>query len=229
VIKRQRFFLALLLAGAGVCFLARAVPLAQTPHRSVFVSPAETGQFVSIGQAIRRDPFAGAPGPDVSSTLSELTVPDPNDDSEAPRETAAPHSDYALKATIVGATPVAYITAGSIVRIVRIGDTLGERRIVEIDALGLTLSDASRLTLGSTRIPSISPVPRGALRRARSMPKASSSPEARTDSVLATPMNIATVGPLPTVKPGAYPFGARPTSDPAAPTAFPYPYPYPPR
>jgi hypothetical protein len=229
VIAQQRFFLGLLLAGIGACSLGLAAPPSHVPSQPARdVVTDRPRRFVSIEQAIRRDPFAGAPQPVASPSSTEADVPDIEGDS-APGDQ---RPEYTLKATIVGAVPVAYVAAGSLLRLLRVGDDLDDRRVVSIDARGLALSDGSRLDLPAAYAPTAPPHARGAARRVPATPRARRTPDAgdvSTESGRATPVTLATAGPLPTVKAGAYPIGVRPTSDPAAPTAFPYPYPYPPR
>ena len=50
----------------------------------------------------------------------------------------------AVRATIVGPNPVAYVENGTVMDIVRVGDTLGEQRIVRIDLRGITFGDGSQ-------------------------------------------------------------------------------------
>ncbi len=199
--------------------------------------------LISLRDLIRRDPFGAKPVP-VSSlapaaALGGLDAVPPGlvvpDIAAAPDESASssPRA-LRLKATIVGHPPVAYVDDGATMTVVRIGDTLGGRRIVRIDLDAITFADGARLTL-EERAATTPPVPpvrhahRAVARRAAgsaSSAAATSSPSAPIPSVAPASPAFPTPGVLPTIKPGPFPVGSRPTSDPAAPTAYPYPYPY---
>jgi hypothetical protein len=134
-----------------------------------------------------------------------------------------------VKATIIGRSPVAYVADGQTMHVVGPGDSLGARRVVAIDATGIVLDDGTRLELtGGYSAPSGAPVK--ALKRPLGdrRPPTISVPAAAATAVQ-TSEPPTTPAPLPTIRRGAFPVGTSPTSDPGAPTAFPYPYPYPPK
>jgi hypothetical protein len=127
-----------------------------------------------------------------------------------------------LKATIAGTSPVAYVEAANAMTIVRPGDVVSGLRVRLIDLRGVEFDDGTRLDLPDRASPTIAPQP--APPHAGSTPL--SLPSAEASDTPAPAAGYPSPGPLPTPKPGAYPLGSRPTSDPAAPTALPYPYPY---
>ncbi len=199
---------------------------------------AAARHYLAIDRLIRRDPFAAAPR--TKSTKTDVTSRDampPTDIEDVPVDPPAVTPEINVKATIVGSSPVAYVAIGNRLEIVRLGDRLGTHRIVEIDAMGLRFDDGSRFELVAHTASNASP-PR---QRTRVMLRLPSRRSARTPPAdlprpvspqpaqpIATPQPSAqTAGALPTIKAGAFPLGSRPTSDPNAPTAFPYPYPYP--
>jgi hypothetical protein len=180
---------------------------------------------------IQRDPFDGAPRPVVTSSVPigkdvlDLAL---LDDEDAREGTPAPAA-LLVKATIVGSSPVAYVADGPTMHVVTTGDYLAGRRVSEIDATGILLDDGTRLELsGSYAAPTgrqVKPLKRG-LREQPSSATPIVVPSASVSTFLQT---APTPGPLPTIKRGAFPVGAAPTSDASAPTAFPYPYPYSPK
>jgi hypothetical protein len=195
--------------------------------------------YEPLERVIKRDPFVGAPSrphanppPDASfdadgSALDFVAF-------DAPPDPPPIEGNLILKATIVGEEPVAYLASGSTMRIVRVGDLIGERQVVAIDARGVRLSGGMRLELESSSAPRISPSPRlraRALRQPDATRKAPAPSSSASLPPAASPTTLipATPAPLPTIRFGAYPLGSRPTPDPGAPTAFPYPYPYPPK
>jgi hypothetical protein len=208
-----------------------------TPSRAVRdpivrrVQPSE----VAIDALVRRDPFAGAPRTErrVSPLPAEPLVvggPPPADapDDDVAFATSAPSMLISVKATIIGRIPVAYLAVGSTMRIVGLGDPLGSRRIAAIDATGVTLDDGTRFGLVAAAAPA---AVRTATPKHLRRPHPASSGSATTPNPQAAAASEApaTPGPLPTVSLHAYPIGSRPTSDPSAPTAFPYPFPYSPK
>ena len=178
---------------------------------------------------IRRDPFEGAPLPGSPSPEPEQ-LPDAVllDDESEPAAAPTPGETTLLKATIVGHFPVAYVAEGHSMHVVTVGGLVGARRVIEIDATGVVLDDGSRLDLSNDNaVPTPLPLQNRWRRVERRPAAAVASEPAPTPTALAT-VSI-TPGPLPTIKSGAYPVGAPPSSDPAAPTAFPYPFPYAPK
>jgi hypothetical protein len=207
--------------------------------RTPGVAPPPAARLVSIADVIRRDPFAATPSPGAGSQDAPglggqpalvasvpippgLTVPDIAAAAQAPAE--APRT-YVIKATIVGSSTVAYVDDGTSLRIVRVGDSLGGRSVMLIDIRGITFTDGSRLTLPEHHAESQSSPQNGAPRRMSGRPTTQSRAPQMTITAEPVPsQSPPTPGPLPTVKPGAFPLGSAPTSDPSAPTAFPYPY-----
>jgi hypothetical protein len=230
----------------------RIVAMTMTPAPSV---PRVASQIV-------RDPFAGSPqaAPDRSAANASSAAPQPeppavaNDAGDAngsvpniagagvpPGASATEPMTLTVRATIVGRTSVAYVANGSAMDIVRVGDSLGDRRIVKIDLEGITFNDGSRLDLAAGYNATPAPIRRSGqaiampleqLRRlfARTYGATASTPSApEPASAPATPpaQNV-TPAPLPTVNAAGVAPGTNPTPDLADPTAYPYPYPYPP-
>jgi hypothetical protein len=152
-----------------------------------------------------------------------------------------------LKATIAGPDPVAYVSDGNAMLVVRGGDAIDGKRVRSVDLRGLTFDDGTRLELPerAAAAPSAGarsggraerrerrskPHPAGGSSHERSSPATAPASTAgpAAPAAFESPPAEPTPGGLPTIKPGPYPAGGRPTSDPAAPTAMPYPYPYPP-
>jgi len=193
--------------------------------------------FHSVVAAIRRDPFAGAPShPHPAPSPTHGLSLDEFSDFVAlagSSEPAPPETEFVLKATIVGAAPVAYLASGMTMRIVRVGDMVGGRKVESIDARGIQLSGSMRLELATSATPRLTSAPRRASRSpfsaARVRDFAASSTSAPSAPSFPGSAPPTTPGPPPTIRPGAYPLGSRPSSDPSAPTALPYPYPYPPK
>jgi len=157
-----------------------------------------------------------------------------------------------VRATIVGANPVAYVEQGTAMDIVRVGDVLGNERVETIDLRGLSFASGARLDLPQGYQAPPRPVRQGApsfalpfdlLRRLvapRSPQSTTASPLAQAPSPFPLPRTAppfpnstpgdASPSRLPTVDTRGLTVGTNPTADPNAPTPFPYPYPYaPPR
>ena len=210
----------------------------------------------NVATIIARDPFAGGATP--SATLPETVVVQSVPPAEPPPRpiadtggdvvpnigeagTATSPSVLAVRATIVGANAVAYVENGSVMDIVRVGDSLGDERVAKIDLRGIAFADGTRLDLpdGYADTPAPSrPTPSAITLRLRDLrrllsalrPAATTAPEAPPSPVApsAAP-SYPTPAPLATVNAHGIPVGVNPTSDPNAPTPYPYPYPYAPR
>jgi hypothetical protein len=211
--------------------------------------PAVAGQ-------IHRDPFAGAPNvpapADPGAPSAEPLPTDRGDVGGAVPNIAGAPADLAMnpagggtemtlvvRATIVGKHSVAYVANGSEMDIVRVGDSLGDRRIAAIDLEGIAFTDGSRLDLVASyeATPAPPPVRTNAidlridqLRKlfARTSP-GSAAQVAPTQPPIEAPQTEAPVTPAPlrtTDTTGLAP-GSNPTPDLSDPTAYPYPYPYP--
>ena len=224
-------------ASYGLAFLSQASALRAQPAPSSLRLPAQAEpRTVIVANSIRRDPFAPTPAPrhfeqrardespaeegaGFAPVPPGLSVPSIDGVAET---VAGPPRTLSLKATIAGVAPVAYIEAANAMTIVRPGDVVSGLRVRLIDLRGVEFDDGTRLDLPDRANPTTAPQ--------RSPPHARSTPLTPPSAeVSATPAPLAAFpspGPLPTPKSGAYPLGSRPTSDPAAPTAFPYPYPY---
>jgi len=234
------------LAGAAYAAAALSSRERLDAESAFFRTPAEpwtsAARLVSVADVIRRDPFAATPAPNASTSGLQDTVPAPAalaeavpippvltvpDIAAATQNVAdAPHT-YVLKATIVGRSSVAYVDDGTSLRVVRAGDVLGGRYVRAIDLRGITFADGSRLSLPERyQVPAEIGRHPGVGRRdaLRANARASALPGATPAAAPLASAPPATPGPLPTIKPGAFPLGTAPTSDPAAPTAFPYPY-----
>jgi hypothetical protein len=184
-----------------------------------------------LAELIRRDPFDGAPRPvaaAIPSSISELPDFTFGADDEERTATPAP-SVLQLRATIVGASPVAYVVDGQTMHVVAPGDHLGSRRVTEIDATGVVFDDGTRLELSGNSGPVAKPTTARGLRPSRTTRETTASYPVATTAPTARAEPVPTPAPLPTIKPGAFPLGSSPTSDPNAPTPFPYPYAYPPK
>ena len=200
---------------------------------------------------IRRDPFEGGPATaperhDAFSpeTTAAVSVPDIDPAAAGPVDPAAPGMPVsaqpadavAVRATIVGPRPVAYVEVGDDVRIVRVGDLCAGRRIAAIDLAGVAFTDGTRLSLPGTYL--ATPEPRRAphthvdpvfaeiakLRaivsghRDKGTPASATAPARRAED--------STPSPQRTVDARGLPAGVNPTPDFVDPTARPYPYPY---
>jgi hypothetical protein len=200
------------------------------PNPPLREKPA-TRSYVSVEAAIKRDPFSEAPRqPEaIPSPGHELDLTALSDFIARDARPDPPQLDaeLVLKATILGDAPVAYLTNGSAMRIVRVGDNVGGRKVEAIKARSIVLAGGMRLELLSASASPSMPMPRRFVRGRIPRPTPSSPQPRSTASAL--PMPPPTPAPAPTIRFGAYPLGSRPTSDPSAPTAFPYPYPYSPK
>jgi len=193
------------------------------------------------GTTVVRDPFARSSTPPAARPGYRRRP------AESPTESFAPHIDVAaarataaaaavLRATIAGPRPVAYVEDGGAMDIVRVGDTLGNRRVVKIDLAGLTLADGSRLVLqdGSATAPAAPNLAARLVTLRFEDLRRMLAPRRALRSKDATPIGAAvapaatypTPGPLRTADTRGIPVGVNPTSDPNAPTPYPYPYPY---
>ena len=222
------------------------------PNVRAFTLP-RTPLWPNVAAAILRDPFAGAPGraaPSIGSAPPSamtqeragnvpagVVVPNIGEVADAD----PPAMQLAVRATIVGPNPVAYVENGTVMDIVRVGDTLGDQRIVRIDLRGITFGDGSQLVLPDAY--AATPPPARAVESAITLrladlrrllaPRQAQVAAATPAAPPPTPTPSAsypTPGPLPTVNTQGIPVGVNPTFDPTAPTPYPYPYPYaPPR
>ena len=218
----------------ALAFLGNGTALrAQPAPSSLRISAGVARAAVAIAPSIRRDPFAatpaphavlanaGAPASDIEGAAFAaippgLTVPAIETLAGVP---SGPPRTLVLRATIAGASPVAYVEDGAAISILRPGDAIDGLRIRAIDLHGVEFDDGTRLELPERSAAPVAP----RARRAAASP--SPAPAAAVAAPTAEPSALASVptpGPLPTPKGGAYPAGSRPTSDPAAPTAFPY-------
>ena len=237
-------------AGLGEPLDAQALDKPATYAPRVFA----TKPFPRIASLVLRDPFATASrrvrpaagrvdvarsaiGPGQLSPSADTLVPDIVPDAQA----AAPVA--AVRATIAGANPVAYVANGQAMDIVRVGDSLGSRRVVAIDLHGLSLDDGTRLDLPQVFLASPHDSgQRGATFRLEDLRRliaplirAQSQPQDRARASVPAPQSTErvdpetvypTAGPLPTVDARGLPVGVNPTPDPVDPTPFPDPYPY---
>ena len=168
-------------------------------------------------------------------------VPNIGADPNVASDATGPTLTLMLRATIIGRNPVAYVENGTMMDIVRVGDSLGDRRVAKIDLRGIAFTDGSRLDLPDTYIST--PAPRrptatqqrgltlNDLRRLLIPPQPSATQGSSEGAPLPAPTGTyPTPGPLPTVNTQGLPVGVNPTPNPYNPTPYPYPYPYaPPR
>ncbi len=213
----------------------------------------------NVAAAVVRDPFAGSPDDRSAAAGSPDGVPPtaianagPSDvvvpNIAATSAAAQPLVRLVVRATIVGGNPVAYVEQGTSMQIVRVGDVLGNERVVTIDLRGVSFASGARLDLPETYQapprPERQSAPRFALpfdllRRLVAphpaqaaataspiIPTAAPSPNSTPGSASASP----SPSRLPMADTRGLTVGTNPTADPNAPTPFPYPYPYaPPR
>jgi hypothetical protein len=213
-----------------------------------------------VANAIVRDPFAGAPQtgagqappPSVDlpaaalggapSAKTDATVPNIAGGAADTTVADASAAQLAVRATIVGRNSVAYVANGTEMDIVRVGDSLGDRRVAAIDLDGIAFTDGSRLDLSGGYTATPKPVDRGTrmlqipldelrtLFAAHAAQTASTAPPATLASSPspsdASPA-IVTPGPLRTADSRGLAPGVTPTPNTVDPTAAPYPYPYP--
>jgi hypothetical protein len=231
------------------------------PYSSAISTPHFEAERPVTAQ-ILRDPFAGAPthGPDAAPSDPRAGSSGERAPAPAPQAVAASPGDLdvpnigdaggaeapvalAVRATIVGTNPVAYVENGTAMDIVRIGDTLGEERVVNIDLRGLTFADGTRLDLPDSfnATPPPAPIALSLADRIAELRKlivhlkaqpASAQPvpaaSAQPSSLAASPA-YPSPAPLETVDPHGIPAGTNPTPDANGPTPYPYPFPYAPR
>ncbi len=240
------------------------------PGRPATFTIVEAGPAPRVADVIRRDPFAGKPrtdarqqsaattdgttaavgkaAPDAATAIAsggapgDLAVPNIGDEPGTVAQPPTAMLTLALRATIVGPNPVAYVENGTVMDIVRVGDALGDRRIAKIDLRGIAFGDGTRLDLPETQMSPVpltagTPAPRAATPRTLTLEdlrrllatrtKAEAQPSALPAS-LSSPSAASdpSPGPLPTIDTRGLPVGVNPTSNPEAPTPFPYPYPY---
>jgi len=216
----------------------------------------------NVAAAIVRDPFAGSPervspasgtgmdsSPAIDAGSSDVLVPN----ITATSIVSQPTVRLVVRATIVGANPVAYVEQGTSMEIVRVGDVLGNERVETIDLRGLSFASGARLDLPESYQAPPRSVRQGApsfalpfdlLRRLVAPRSAQAAVTARPLIGKAAPFPlIGTAPPAPSSSPSSaspsrlpmadsrgLTVGTNPTADPNAPTPFPYPYPYaPPR
>jgi hypothetical protein len=235
------------------------------PVAQPFVTVGERPDLPSVAAIIVRDPFAGKPLPGAASGANanananaarnpvqpssavgsgDVVVPDIASRSGG----ASGEATLVLRATIVGPEPVAYVANGTAMDIVRVGDSLGERRVAKIDLRGIAFADGTRLDLPDAYVPPPEPARHRAanedrislavLRRLLLPSHAQPLPDGRSDGntpnpqMQATPLQTAsasafpTPAPLPTIDMRGLPVGVNPTADPNGPTPYPNPYPY---
>jgi hypothetical protein len=226
----------------------------ESPYPAIAATPHFKAER-SIAAVISRDPFDGAPTrapaadpvpgnavqtPETGSapirtraSLGDLDVPNIAD-AGIPGEPLT----LAVRATIVGNNPVAYVENGTEMDIVRLGDTLGEERVVKIDLRGLTFADGSRLDLPDSFTTAPPPPPialslsqrideiRKLLLRRQAASTAATLPANSPFPNVSATASYPTPGPLETVDSRGIPVGTNPTPDTSGPTPYPYPYPY---
>jgi hypothetical protein len=230
----------------GLAFLSDGSALkAQPAANSLRVAPLVLPTTLAIAASIRRDPFAFTPRP---QRLAEPAAPAGTGDANAGfapvppgltvpsidglGQAEGPSRSISLKATIAGEQPVAYLQDGQRMTIVRPGDAIEGLRVRLIDLRGVAFDDGTRLELpersGAAERARATVLPARGTAAAEAAPTATPAPASAGGGAAGSgPLHDGpTPGQLPTPKPGSYPLGTRPTSDPAAPTAFPYPYPY---
>lgn len=238
-----------------------AQSIVESPPPILFIT--KRNEAPRVDSVIRRDPFASssfhadsalassgrvnlAKALDLkrSPTDHDMDVPDidvdePDGISDSQETTTIPILN--VKATLTGASPVAYVTNGTNMDIVRIGDLLAGRRIASIDLRGIVFADGTRLDLmpnSETRT-----TPRtstsGVIRRLDELrklllgrqghPTELGTAENAEHAIALKPAHTVTFpspGPLPTVDQRGFSVGTNPTFDPTAPTPYPEAYPY---
>jgi len=223
--------------------IRRTLParVSSTIVRDPFVAPSRTTRS-DEGPAPGNNAPEGAPSgrqllpvPGSFDRAGGIVVPNIADVQYAPAMTLT------VRATIVGPNPVAYVQNGAVMDIVRVGDTLGERRVTKIDLRGIGFNDDSRLDLPDGY--AATPVPARASgrlitlglddlrrllqpRQALGVPGSHPADTATPAPGPAPSESYPTAGPLPTVNTQGLAPGANPTPNAAGPTPFPEPYPY---
>ncbi len=235
---------------ATFCGFDDRLGAAEVPRTSTFAPVAAYRPTdPPVESIVRRDPFIGASStyPDRAERAApEVTVPDivPRyaDQIAFDRADKTGSPTLSVRATITGLHPIAYVEVGETLTIVRISDTVGGRRVVAIDLLGIRFSDGTRLDLSGTSMPSAPALAKESkrpdalmleLRRIRQLVLSRTTTNATAVSPPAesqrSPDGLVTPGPLRTVDPRGIAVGTTPTPDADARTAFPIPYPYQPR
>ncbi|MBC5800199.1 MAG: hypothetical protein GIX03_07915 [Candidatus Eremiobacteraeota bacterium] len=227
----------------NVAAVIRRDPFAGKPADGTTVSatppPASHAQ-VAPAAGTDRENARGDAALAIANDAGGATVPNIGTEPTVVAQGSEPTLTLALRATITGPNPVAYVQNGTVMDIARVGDTLGERRIAKIDLRGIAFADGTRLDLPETALSSAQQPATGAphppaaraltiddLRRllVPAHPQATV-PNEPTAPAPAPSSNYPTPAPLPTIDQRGLPVGVNPTPDPNAPTAYPYPYPY---
>ena len=214
-------------------------PFAGRPNESGASQPRTTEPSAASGAAsvaaARRVTVdrAGIVVPDIDP----VAVAAPEAGAVAAGRPAGDEVQLVLKATITGSDSVAYVAAGSTMQLVRVGDTLGGRRVQTIDGRGLGFTDGTRLELSVLQAPPV-PVRTGAprieltvdqLRRLVRPPRAivaEPAAEAATPQPPTPAPTYPSPGPIPTTNADGFPVGDNPTPNASGPTPFPNPYLY---
>jgi hypothetical protein len=150
-----------------------------------FVTVDARPDLPSVASIIARDPFLGKPGPGAAngtrsqpsapagadSSIAMGSVPNPGDvvvpDIASRSGAAGDRLTLVLRATIVGPEPVAYVANGTAMDIVRVGDSLGDRRVAKIDLRGIAFADGTRLDLPDAYVATPEPARRRAANQDR--------------------------------------------------------------
>ena len=261
---RQRALLLFVSASAYMAWFSGLGSRSDAAYFDASPRPAitidERATLPPVASLINRDPFAANPAmraaraaaaspsgtraaaglqSEVALTSTpaggDMAVPDIDGQAQLPVKTLT----LVLRATIVGPQPVAYVANGAAMDIVRVGDTLGDRRVMAIDLRGIVFSDGTRLDLPPAYEATPRPQKRrtdggerislDALRRLLLAPQSAGATTNGTAPPTPQPAPSSTYpspGPLPTVNMQGLPVGVNPTPNPNEPTPYPYPYPY---
>jgi hypothetical protein len=222
-------------------FAANPTP---TPMQAITVPKATAAPDLS--HLITRDPFSGAPGTTVIASV-QITpkplpsmVPAPAAGGNGVPNIGGTPTDGVLyvRATIVSHDPshpsLALLQNGQSIDVVRVGDTLGDKKVTQIVTSGILLSDHSFITIAATPgagtpiTPAIRP-----MATAIPTPPVLGTPQPQVTPVVeyvypAYPQTRPTPVPpengMPTVNPQPYTFGATP--NPSATPTFSRLYPW---
>jgi hypothetical protein len=105
--------------------------------------PAQRGLPRVVDVLPRRDPFAGDPANRAPATATSMTPPVLPPGIALPPAPPAEAAALRVTATVSGAHPLAVVDGAGGARIVTLGDALGARSVVAIDAAGVHLSDGT--------------------------------------------------------------------------------------
>jgi hypothetical protein len=102
---------------------------------------------------VRRDPFAGAPRSEVLPTAGALLATKFLPPSVSATRLMNADPTERVNAVVIGSRPYALVTRGGVSRIVSLGDTYANRRVIGITLDGLHLADGRLIRVAASEEP----------------------------------------------------------------------------